>query len=383
MIAYTFDGRRYDCGSKLGYLEATVDYGLKHPETGGGVRAVPHQPLGLGAGHDAVTLNELRYIVAVAQERSFGRAARQVLRDRSRRCRWRSRSSRRSSARRCSSAARARSPSRRSASASSSRRSACSRRPRASRRSRRPGATSSSARCGWASSTRWHRTCCRTSFPRCTQRAPQMPLEIEEDLTENLEVALKTGRIDAAIVALPFAPPGVVTDVLCTRSRSRSSCRRDHKWAKRKSVHPDELTGEHTILLNVGHCFRDQVLGQLPRAQPGRYARDAHELARDGAQHGGVGARHLGAAARCADAEVPQPARRAGAVREAGAVAPRRARRAQELSAARGDRGDARRGRGRSRAAGAARGGQLQPRSTRRSPNPARAHGDRSARRPD
>ena len=25
-------GRRYDCGSKLGYLEATVDYGLKHPE---------------------------------------------------------------------------------------------------------------------------------------------------------------------------------------------------------------------------------------------------------------------------------------------------------------------------------------------------------------
>ena len=28
-----FDGRRYDCGSKLGYLEATVDYGLKHPET--------------------------------------------------------------------------------------------------------------------------------------------------------------------------------------------------------------------------------------------------------------------------------------------------------------------------------------------------------------
>ena len=29
-----FDGKRYDCGSKLGYLEATVAYGLKHPETG-------------------------------------------------------------------------------------------------------------------------------------------------------------------------------------------------------------------------------------------------------------------------------------------------------------------------------------------------------------
>jgi UTP--glucose-1-phosphate uridylyltransferase len=32
VVAYAFEGRRYDCGSKLGYLEATVDFGLKHPE---------------------------------------------------------------------------------------------------------------------------------------------------------------------------------------------------------------------------------------------------------------------------------------------------------------------------------------------------------------
>ena len=36
VIAYRFEGRRYDCGTKLGYLEAMVDYGLKHPETGAG-----------------------------------------------------------------------------------------------------------------------------------------------------------------------------------------------------------------------------------------------------------------------------------------------------------------------------------------------------------
>ncbi len=36
VIAYRFEGRRYDCGRKLGYLEATVDFGLKHPETGPG-----------------------------------------------------------------------------------------------------------------------------------------------------------------------------------------------------------------------------------------------------------------------------------------------------------------------------------------------------------
>ncbi|MDR0588467.1 MAG: UTP--glucose-1-phosphate uridylyltransferase GalU [Burkholderiales bacterium] len=34
VMAYRFDGRRYDCGDKSGYLEATVDYGLAHPETG-------------------------------------------------------------------------------------------------------------------------------------------------------------------------------------------------------------------------------------------------------------------------------------------------------------------------------------------------------------
>jgi UTP--glucose-1-phosphate uridylyltransferase len=36
VLAYTFEGRRYDCGTKLGYLEATVDFGLKHGEVGSG-----------------------------------------------------------------------------------------------------------------------------------------------------------------------------------------------------------------------------------------------------------------------------------------------------------------------------------------------------------
>lgn len=34
VLAHAFDGKRYDCGSKIGYLEATLAYGLKHPETG-------------------------------------------------------------------------------------------------------------------------------------------------------------------------------------------------------------------------------------------------------------------------------------------------------------------------------------------------------------
>jgi len=34
VYAYAFEGRRYDCGSKLGYLEATVEFGLKHEQLG-------------------------------------------------------------------------------------------------------------------------------------------------------------------------------------------------------------------------------------------------------------------------------------------------------------------------------------------------------------
>lgn len=38
VLAYTFDGTRYDCGSKLGYLHAMLAYGIKHPEVGEGFR---------------------------------------------------------------------------------------------------------------------------------------------------------------------------------------------------------------------------------------------------------------------------------------------------------------------------------------------------------
>lgn len=51
VLAYQFEGRRYDCGSKLGYLEATVDFALKHPELAPGFRDVLRATVArLGAG---------------------------------------------------------------------------------------------------------------------------------------------------------------------------------------------------------------------------------------------------------------------------------------------------------------------------------------------
>ena len=100
-------------------------------------------------------------------------------------------------------------------------------------------------------------------IPELHQVAPEMPLDIEETLTEHLEAGLRTGRIDVAIIALPFDPAGVVTEFMYEEP-FQVVVPEGHKWAKRKAVAPDELATEHTILLNVGHCFRNQVLDACP-----------------------------------------------------------------------------------------------------------------------
>jgi UTP--glucose-1-phosphate uridylyltransferase len=43
VYAYAFEGKRYDCGSKLGYLEATVEFGLKHDSLGEQFATEPYE----------------------------------------------------------------------------------------------------------------------------------------------------------------------------------------------------------------------------------------------------------------------------------------------------------------------------------------------------
>src|SRR5256884_5601293 len=76
--------------------------------------------------------------------------------------------------------------------------------------------------------------------PALNALAPDMPLEIEEYITEQLEAALKTGRIDAAIIALPFQPPGIATEFLY-EERFQAVVPQRHPRAKRKTIDPSEL----------------------------------------------------------------------------------------------------------------------------------------------
>jgi len=99
--------------------------------------------------------------------------------------------------------------------------------------------------------------------PILRKRTPDMPLMIEENFTGNLVPMLRDGEIDAAIVALPFVVTGVKTRTLYEEPFS-VVVPEGHAWAKRKHVRPDELAGENLLVLNAGHCFREQVLEACP-----------------------------------------------------------------------------------------------------------------------
>lgn len=112
--------------------------------------------------------------------------------------------------------------------------------------------------------------------PILRRKASGMPLMIEENFTGNLVPMLRDGEIDVAIVALPFVVPGVVTRAVYEEPFS-VVVPEGHAWAKKKRVRPDELAGENLLVLNAGHCFREQVL----EACPGQ-ANTAHPEGRSG-----------------------------------------------------------------------------------------------------
>jgi LysR family transcriptional regulator, hydrogen peroxide-inducible genes activator len=100
-------------------------------------------------------------------------------------------------------------------------------------------------------------------IPILRQNAPNMPLDIEENLTTQLETQLKNGVIDAAIIALPFDVSGINTLPLYDEEYV-VVIPSGHHWAARTSIHADELADENVLLLNSGHCYSHQVLQACP-----------------------------------------------------------------------------------------------------------------------
>ncbi|MEO5342458.1 MAG: LysR substrate-binding domain-containing protein [Gammaproteobacteria bacterium SHHR-1] len=100
-------------------------------------------------------------------------------------------------------------------------------------------------------------------IPLLHQSAPQMPLLIQEDFTAQLREKLKHGELDAIIIALPFDEVGVETLPLYTEA-FRVLLPQDHPWAERDCIDSGQLSQLELLLLGPGHCFRDQILQVCP-----------------------------------------------------------------------------------------------------------------------
>jgi LysR family hydrogen peroxide-inducible transcriptional activator len=90
-------------------------------------------------------------------------------------------------------------------------------------------------------------------------RAPAMPLDIEENTTANLDRMLRAGEIDAAILALPYEAPGIEVQPLYDEE-FRVVVPARHRLARKKAIESSALDTDELLLLPVGHCLRDHVI---------------------------------------------------------------------------------------------------------------------------
>lgn len=108
----------------------------------------------------------------------------------------------------------------------------------------------------------------RTAFPR-------LRLYLREDTTEHLQARLTEGRLDALLLALPSTAPGT-EQVALARDEFLAALPVGHPLAAGDSVTPLALHTERLLLLEDGHCLRDQALelcgyarGEAPQRDPG------------------------------------------------------------------------------------------------------------------
>jgi LysR family hydrogen peroxide-inducible transcriptional activator len=95
------------------------------------------------------------------------------------------------------------------------------------------------------------------------KKTPQMPLMLQENFTVKLMEMLRAGEIDCAILAEPFPDTGLATAALYDEP-FMAALPFKHRLAKHTSMTAEQLKNETMLLLGNGHCFRDHVLEVCP-----------------------------------------------------------------------------------------------------------------------
>lgn len=99
--------------------------------------------------------------------------------------------------------------------------------------------------------------------PQMIQTYPNMPMLLQENYTVKLLESLRQGEVDVLILAEPFDMQGLVIDPVYDE-HFMVAVPRQHPWAKRRRIPSTELTQQTMLLLGSGHCFRDQVVEICP-----------------------------------------------------------------------------------------------------------------------
>ncbi len=99
--------------------------------------------------------------------------------------------------------------------------------------------------------------------PIMADSTPRMPLVIEENYTANLRDRLKQGELDAIIISLPFSEPGILTLPLY-QEPFVVLLPSAHPWTAKNAIEAGQLGEQKVLLLGAGHCFRDQVIQACP-----------------------------------------------------------------------------------------------------------------------
>ncbi|MEY2622129.1 MAG: putative transcriptional regulator OxyR [Pseudomonadota bacterium] len=107
------------------------------------------------------------------------------------------------------------------------------------------------------------------------EKTPQMPLLLQENFTVRLLEMLRTGEIDCAILAEPFPDTGLAMAPLYDEP-FLAALPSTHPLAQKTQISARELKAETMLLLGTGHCFRDHVLEVCPEFA--RFASDAEGI---------------------------------------------------------------------------------------------------------
>ncbi|WP_045960160.1 DNA-binding transcriptional regulator OxyR [Xenorhabdus poinarii] len=97
-------------------------------------------------------------------------------------------------------------------------------------------------------------------IPELHKLFPKLEMYLHEAQTQNLLAQLDSGKLDCAILALVKETEAFIEVPLFEESM-KLAVYEDHKWAGRAKIKMDELSGEKLLMLEDGHCLRDQAMG--------------------------------------------------------------------------------------------------------------------------